>query len=120
MIFELESSEYHFCQKIINPKGHLEVKSIIYGNNPGRVFVDSQTQPTSGLIWLGNLDGFVFIGDHANSSFNQEVKVFFHETIEQIFAERQLEVSTPSSLIKRMASISRRRKNTEECSLDNE
>lgn len=119
MIRELEKSEYHLCQKIINPKGYGEVQAIINGNNPGRVFVDNRIEPTAGFIWLGNLDGFVFIGDHSNSTFNQEVKLFFEDTIipqalghglkwiecfgnsnewnqsiEWIFSDRELEVSS--------------------------
>ena len=40
----------------MNEQGQLEVRAVIAGVNPGRIF--NVTSPNSGLIWLGNNDGF--------------------------------------------------------------
>ncbi|MBS9801727.1 GNAT family N-acetyltransferase, partial [Bacillus toyonensis] len=58
MISELNKSDFYKCKGLVNEKGHLEVKAVIEGVNPGRIFVDNISSPNSGLIWLGNNDGF--------------------------------------------------------------
>ena len=118
MIRELDKTEFYKCEKLINDKGHLEVKAVIKGNNPGRIFVDHINSPSTGLIWLGNNDGFFFIGDEKNELFNNHIKGFidkviypeakklglnsfiaignnsrWEKTIERIFEERHIQVS---------------------------
>ncbi len=70
MISELKNNEFYKCRELLNEQGQLEAKAVIEGVNPGRVFVDDTNSPTSGLIWLGNNDGFIFIGDEKNEDFN--------------------------------------------------
>jgi GNAT superfamily N-acetyltransferase len=81
MIFELKTEEYYRCKSIINQQGHLEVKAVVEGYNPGRIFVDNPTSPTSGLVWLGNNDGFLFIGNEENELFHQEINHFIDTVI---------------------------------------
>ena len=81
MIFELDKTEFYKCEKLINAVGHLEVKAVIEGNNPGRIFVDHIDSPKTGLIWLGNNDGFFFIGDEGNERFNNNINDFIEEVI---------------------------------------
>lgn len=50
MITELNTSEFYKCKGLANDVGHLEVKAIIEGNNPGRIFVDNNDNPITGLI----------------------------------------------------------------------
>ncbi len=49
--------------------------------NPGRIFVDNETSPNSGLIWLGNNDGFFFIGNAENEEFNKEMNHLINNVI---------------------------------------
>ena len=49
--------------------------------NPGRIFVDNISSPNSGLIWLGNNDGFFFIGNAENEEFNNEMNDFIDKVI---------------------------------------
>lgn len=63
MIVELNRQHFHKCKSLINPQGQLEVKAVVDGINPGRIFVNRLDTPASGLVWLGNNDGFIFIGD---------------------------------------------------------
>lgn len=81
MIHELKQRDFHKCLGIINEKGQLEGKAIITGINPGRVFVNDPSTPKSGLIWLGNNDGFIFIGDENNEYFNNEINAFIDDVI---------------------------------------
>ncbi|MBX0358475.1 GNAT family N-acetyltransferase [Halobacillus sp. Nhm2S1] len=81
MIRELDKSEFYKCEKLINGEGHLEVKAVIEGNNPGRIFVDHIDSPKTGIIWLGNNDGFFFIGDEENEGFNNHINDFIDKVI---------------------------------------
>ncbi|ENQ3080339.1 GNAT family N-acetyltransferase [Bacillus cereus] len=83
MIYELEQDQFIRCKHLVQQERHLDVQAIIEGNNPGRVFVDHVDLPQSGLVWFGNLDGFVFIGNPNNESFNCEIKQFLNEEIAQ-------------------------------------
>ncbi|MFD2443012.1 GNAT family N-acetyltransferase [Bacillus sp. CGMCC 1.16607] len=76
MIIELKKENFYICKDLINPKGQLEVKAIIEGINPGRIFIDNFESPRSGLIWQGNNDGFYFIGESNNDQFNAEINHF--------------------------------------------
>ncbi|WP_430787014.1 GNAT family N-acetyltransferase [Virgibacillus flavescens] len=81
MICELDKMEFYKCKEQINNAGHLEVKAVIEGNNPGRIFVDNIDSPKTGLIWLGNNDGFFFISDEKNKSFNNHINDFIDTVI---------------------------------------
>lgn len=81
MIFELSKNDFYKCSSLINERGQLEVKAVIAGVNPGRIFVDNETSPNSGLIWLGNNDGFFFIGNAENEEFNKEMNHLINNVI---------------------------------------
>ncbi|MBJ8105929.1 MULTISPECIES: GNAT family N-acetyltransferase [Bacillus cereus group] len=82
MISELNKNDFYKCTGLVNEKGQLEVKAVIAGVNPGRIFVDNIYSPNSGLIWLGNNDGFFFIGSAENEKFNKEINSFINNVIE--------------------------------------
>lgn len=81
MISELSKNDFYKCSSLINEQGHLEVKAVIAGVNPGRIFVDNISSPNSGLIWLGNNDGFFFIGNAENEEFNKEMNQLINNVI---------------------------------------
>ncbi|AAT61721.1 MULTISPECIES: GNAT family N-acetyltransferase [Bacillus cereus group] len=81
MISELSKNDFYKCSSLINEQGQLEVKAVITGVNPGRIFVDNETSPNSGLIWLGNNDGFFFIGNAENEEFNKEMNHLINNVI---------------------------------------
>ncbi len=60
MISELKMSDFNRCKDLINEDGHMEVKAVMEGNNPGRIFVDNTESPDAALMWLGNNDGFFY------------------------------------------------------------
>ena len=81
MITELVQNDFYKCINLLNEKGQLEAKAIVMGINPGRIFVDDFVIPTTGLIWLGNNDGFILIGDECNKRFNEEINPFIDDVI---------------------------------------
>lgn len=81
MITELNKTEFYKCKHLINNRGQVEVKAVIDGINPGRIFVDDIMHPSSGLMWLGNNDGFFFIGNEENNKFNGELNNFIDSFI---------------------------------------
>lgn len=81
MICELSKNGFYRCNSLVNEQGQLEVRAVIAGVNPGRIFVDNLSSPNSGLIWLGNNDGFFFIGDAENEEFNKEMNRFINNVI---------------------------------------
>ncbi|BAB05803.1 GNAT family N-acetyltransferase [Halalkalibacterium halodurans] len=81
MISELPTEEFFRCKGLLDEHGHIEAKAIVEEINPGRIFVDNTDFPNSGLIWLGNNDGFIFIGDESNEPFNKELNSFIDTVI---------------------------------------
>ena|SRR5690606_9946466 len=73
MIMELNKTDFYKCKNLLHQQGQLEVKAVVEGVNPGRIFVDNLTSPNAGLVWLGNNDGFIFIGNEENEQFNEQV-----------------------------------------------
>ncbi|WP_272030598.1 GNAT family N-acetyltransferase [Oceanobacillus kimchii] len=81
MITELNSSEFCRCKALLNDHGQIEAKAVVEKVNPGRIFVDHIHSPTSGIIWLGNNDGFIFIGNESNKEFNSNLNQFIDTVI---------------------------------------
>ncbi|GIN37144.1 hypothetical protein J19TS1_00930 [Heyndrickxia oleronia] len=115
MITELNKNDFYKCKSLVNENGQMEVKAVIESMNPGRIFVDNPLSPKTGLIWLGNNDGFLFFGNEENDNFNKEINAFidtviipeakevnifwfeamgnhpkWNQTIKNLFAHRQL------------------------------
>ncbi|MCH7323178.1 GNAT family N-acetyltransferase [Solibacillus sp. MA9] len=81
MITELQKQDFHKCLNVLNEQGQLEAKAIAMSVNPGRIFVDKPSAPTTGMIWLGNNDGFILFGDDSNQQFNGALNAFIDEVI---------------------------------------
>ncbi|KOP78075.1 acetyltransferase [Lysinibacillus sp. FJAT-14745] len=81
MITELQQNEFYRCKELLNKQGQLEVQAVVEGVNPGRIFVDNIDTPRTALIWLGNNDGFLFIGNEDNEQFNNQINGFVDRVI---------------------------------------
>ncbi|MFC4403926.1 GNAT family N-acetyltransferase [Gracilibacillus xinjiangensis] len=81
MIVELNKEDFYRCRNLLNRQAHLEPISVIDGINSGRVFVDDKQNPTTGMVWLGNNDGFFFIGNPCNEKFNHYLNPFIDQFI---------------------------------------
>lgn len=82
MIMELYKTDFYKCKNLLHQQGQLEVKAVVEGVNPGRIFVDNLTSPNAGLVWLGNNDGFIFIGNEENEQFNEQIDHFIETVIQ--------------------------------------
>jgi hypothetical protein len=91
MIHELDRCQFHRCSDLVNRGVNIEEKAIVEGTNPGRIFVDNIEKPGSGLVWQGNNDGFTFIGDSKNESFNHDIKRYIDDVITFQAKEQGLE-----------------------------
>lgn len=81
MICEINKNDFYKCSNLLSEQGQLEVKAVVEGINPGRIFVDNIDSPNSGLVWLGNNDGFIFIGNEKNEVFNSQINSFIDTVI---------------------------------------
>ncbi|WP_217587511.1 GNAT family N-acetyltransferase [Lentibacillus saliphilus] len=81
MILELDKAEFSKCRSLINDQGQLEAIAVVEKINPGRIFVDNVEHPTSGIIWLGNNDGFIFFGNEQNEGFKKDLNHFVNHVI---------------------------------------
>ncbi|MCK0471048.1 GNAT family N-acetyltransferase [Halalkalibacter sp. APA_J-10(15)] len=81
MITEIPKQDFHKCKRLLHERSLKESLAIINGMNPGRIFVDDTLTPTTAIVWLGNNDGFIFIGDANNKSFLCELNSFIDHLI---------------------------------------
>ncbi|UHA75151.1 GNAT family N-acetyltransferase [Paenibacillus sp. 481] len=81
MIHELDRNQFYRCKNLVNRGVNIEEKAIVEGAHSGRIFVDNIENPRSGLIWQGNNDGFIFIGDSQNKTFNHDIKRYIDDVI---------------------------------------
>ncbi|TDQ40782.1 GNAT family N-acetyltransferase [Aureibacillus halotolerans] len=73
MMHELSKDLFFRCLPLLNEQTNLEVRGVIEGNNLGRVFVNQLECPSVALIWLGNNDGFFFIGQEDLQTVNDHL-----------------------------------------------
>lgn len=81
MIVELKPDAFHLCLNLLDEWDSIEAKAVIGGINPGRVFVDCAESPRTAMIWLGNNDGFLFVGDAGNEDFTNGLNHFIDTLI---------------------------------------
>lgn len=88
MVFELYKDKFKNVFKIIDSKwDNIEIKSVLAGNNPGWVFVDSLVNPRTALVWSKGIRGFYFVGDPGNPEFNP----YINKCIDDIIRNRAIE-----------------------------
>lgn len=83
MMNELHQNEFYKCAELIHDETLLEAAAVIDGMNPGRIFVDSLERPASAIVWLGNNDGFLFIGDVENATFAKKLNGWIDQFLKQ-------------------------------------
>jgi 3-dehydroquinate dehydratase len=73
MIHELQqSSSKNFAMDSLFP----EALAIVYGNNPGWIFVDDIEIPSAALVWAQGIEGFYLIGDANCEVFHEELEIY--------------------------------------------
>lgn len=69
-------------KKLLNPSvDNIEVHCVINGMNSGRVFADSQTMPTSAMVFSQGVGGFYFAGDSDNITFVREINKYIDNAL---------------------------------------
>ena len=75
-MFELEKDDFYIVESLLRGKeGYLIPESVIRNNNPGWVFVDSQTYPQITLIWSHGIEGLYLVGSNV-SEYSKELNHF--------------------------------------------
>ncbi|WP_158736312.1 GNAT family N-acetyltransferase [Alteribacillus sp. YIM 98480] len=90
MICELEPDAFDRCIPLLEPDSHVEAKAVVEGVNSGRIFVNNSLSPEAGMVWLGNNDGFFFIGNEGQADFNNEIVKYVEEVIKPEMVEKEL------------------------------
>lgn len=81
-IEELNRDDYSKIASIVSTVDNMpEVMSIIWGNNPGCIYVDNVVSPKSALVWSKGIEGFYLVGDSQNSVFLNNLDVYVKKFI---------------------------------------
>ncbi|QOR35302.1 GNAT family N-acetyltransferase [Clostridium sp. 'deep sea'] len=82
MLQELSKSDYYKVAKMMTgAKVNLEPEAVIWGYNPGTIYVDDVLEPKSAVIWVEGMKGFYFVGDANNDRFNKFIVDFFDKVL---------------------------------------
>ncbi len=82
MIYELKKDQFSRISHLLNGELiNLEIKAVVEGYNPGWVFVDNIKAPKTSMIWSKGIEGFYFVGDASNESFNNIIYSYIKEEI---------------------------------------
>jgi len=66
---------------MVDKHANLEVKAVIAGNNPGRVFVDDSDEPISAVVWSQGNGDFYLMGSNLNPRFNSMVASYINDEL---------------------------------------
>ncbi|MGI6060046.1 MAG: GNAT family N-acetyltransferase [Blautia sp.] len=77
MIYELKKERFDSIKDIVHKQwDNIEIMAVLSGINTGWVFVDSLETPATALLWSKGIEGFYFIGNPDNHTFNAEIIEF--------------------------------------------
>lgn len=69
------------ASKLVRIDSDMMFAGVVAGNNPGKVWVDNQSAPSSAIVWSSGLGGFSFMGSASNSSFNGSIAMLIDNEI---------------------------------------
>ena len=82
MITELNQIEFDKVKHLTDSCRNIEVRAVVSGLNPGRIYVDDATNITAALIWIQGHSGFQLIGDAKSIPFRNELHGWMRKHIE--------------------------------------
>ncbi|WP_407056043.1 GNAT family N-acetyltransferase [Paenibacillus dendritiformis] len=81
-IILLEERNEWLATKLVTADSDMMFAGVVAGKNPGHVWADNAMNPSSAIVWSSGLEGFNFMGNARNTSFNQSIASFIdHEII---------------------------------------
>ncbi|MGG3279362.1 GNAT family N-acetyltransferase [Paenibacillus solani] len=92
MILELKKEEYYRIRYIAEQCRNIEVRAVVQGNSPGRIYVDRETEPTAALIWIQGQQGFQMIGDPQSEGFLTGLNDYMITHIEPVLKKQNISV----------------------------
>ncbi|KOR90752.1 GNAT family N-acetyltransferase [Paenibacillus solani] len=92
MIVELNKEEYYKISYIADQCKNIEVRAVVQGNNPGRVYVDRETEPTAALIWIQGQQGFQIVGDPQSEGFLTGLNDYMITHVEPVLKKQNISV----------------------------
>ncbi|PAD29948.1 GNAT family N-acetyltransferase [Paenibacillus sp. 7523-1] len=84
MISELNQLEFDKVKHLTDSCRNIEVRAVVSGLNPGRIYVDDATNITAALIWIQGQSGFQLIGDAKSIPFRNELHGWMKKNIEPV------------------------------------
>ncbi len=89
-MYELVIRDEKLVENIINNDSDMMFAGVLAGHNPGRVWADSISEPTSAIVWADGLQCFQFMGNATNQIVINEWKIFYRNTIIPFLKEKDV------------------------------
>ncbi|MBB6021183.1 hypothetical protein HNR77_002276 [Paenibacillus sp. JGP012] len=81
MITELSLSQFSQVKHITDAYRNIEVKAVVSGMNPGRIYVDDADNIKAALIWIHGQSGYQLVGDAESEPFRSELRTYMQTHI---------------------------------------
>lgn len=82
LITELNKQDFYKIKHVTDKCKNIEVRAVVNGNNPGRIFVANPIEPTTALIWIQGQEGYQIVGDAQCKSFVTGLEDFIRNNLE--------------------------------------
>ncbi|MCK6074589.1 hypothetical protein [Paenibacillus silvae] len=95
MITELGLSQFYQVKHLTDAYRNIEVKAVVSGMNPGRIYVDDADNIKAALIWVHGQSGYQLVGDAESKPFRSELRTYMQTHIlPELMALQMTEVET--------------------------
>ncbi|MBU5356262.1 GNAT family N-acetyltransferase [Paenibacillus barcinonensis] len=81
MITELGLSQFYQVKHLTDAYRNIEVKAVVSGMNPGRIYVDDADNIKAALIWVHGQSGYQLVGDAESKPFRSELRIYMQTHI---------------------------------------
>lgn len=86
MLNVLDKERYYKIKIIVSKEyANIEVKAVLEGSNPGKVFVGDVESPDCALVWVEPAEGYYFVGKPDSPGFLQQVRGFISSGLSNNF-----------------------------------
>ncbi|MGZ9586442.1 GNAT family N-acetyltransferase [Paenibacillus marinisediminis] len=78
------------ADQLVHDNSDMMFAGVVVGHNPGEVWVDNNSNPSSAIVWSSGLESFNFMGDANNTNFNQSIEMFIDYEIIPFLKSKEL------------------------------